>query len=189
VIGRRRAREALEPALRREGALSHQGEAGSVRAPVCTAVLNSWTDAEGPRAYHGGAVCHAQGTHGVGAEVEGVISPSTVTGRCCGVGGARIGAFRKRNSRSTSGSSRLSTTSASEAKRCWVRSLSSWSAKTPESNKSLNLTAIAACRQASRRRSDLARSCVKRDPESTAMICSQTLKNDTLTHPSLWADR
>jgi len=137
VIGRRRAREALEPALRREGALSHQGEAGSVRAPVCTAVLNRWTDAEGPRAYHGGAVCHAQGTHGVGAEVEGVISPSTVTGRCCGVGGARIGAFRKRNSRSTSGSSRLSTTSASEAKRCWVRSLSSWSAKTPESNKSL----------------------------------------------------
>ena len=24
-------------------------------------------------------MCHAQGTHGVGAEVEGVISPSTVT--------------------------------------------------------------------------------------------------------------
>ena len=53
----------------------------------------------------------------------------------------------------------------------------------------LNLTAIAACQQASRRRSGVARLCVKRDPESTAMICSQTLKNDTLTHPSLWADR
>ena len=57
-------------------------------------------------------------------------------GLSCGVGCARIGVFPKRNSRSTWDSSSLCTTSASEAKRCWVRSLISWSAKTPESNKS-----------------------------------------------------
>src|SRR5262249_59806330 len=38
--------------------------------------------------------------------------------------------------RSTWGSSSLCTTSASEAKHCWVHSLSCWSVKTPESNKS-----------------------------------------------------
>jgi len=46
-------------------------------------------------------------------------------------------------------------------------------------------TVIAACRHASRRHSGVARSCGKRAPERTAMIGSQTLKNDTLTHPSL----
>src|SRR5215510_3676711 len=41
------------------------------------------------------------------------------------------------NSRSTWGSSRSCTTSASEAKRCFLRSLSSWSRKTLESNMSV----------------------------------------------------
>src|SRR5215510_10377878 len=41
------------------------------------------------------------------------------------------------NSRSTWGSSSSCTTSASEAKRCCLRSLSSWSRKTLESNKSV----------------------------------------------------
>src|SRR6266446_7090880 len=75
-------------------------------------------------------------TRGSEAEVDGVIRPSTVTGLSFGVGFARIGAFHKRNSRSTWVSSSLFTTSASEAKRCLVRSLRCWSAKTPESNKS-----------------------------------------------------
>jgi hypothetical protein len=77
------------------------------------------------------------GTHGFGAEVDRVICPSTVTGRCCAAGFVRIGAFPKRNSRSTSGSSRLYITSASEARRCCLHSLSYWSRKTPESNKSV----------------------------------------------------
>src|SRR6266568_4574963 len=58
------------------------------------------------------------------------------SGRCCAVGCARIGAFHKKNSRSTSGFSSSFTTCESEAKRCWVRSLNCSSAKTPESNKS-----------------------------------------------------
>src|SRR5262249_5475406 len=60
-------------------------------------------------------------------------------GRSCGVGCARIGAYPKRNSRSTWDSSSSCTTSASEAKRCCLRSLSSWSHKTLESNKSVHL--------------------------------------------------
>jgi hypothetical protein len=59
-----------------------------------------------------------------------------VFGLSCGVGCARIGVFPKRNSRSTWDSSSSCTTSASEAKRCFLRSLSSWSRKTLESNKS-----------------------------------------------------
>jgi len=76
-------------------------------------------------------------TRGSEAEVDGVIRPSTVTGRCCAVGCVHTGAFPKRNSRSTSGSSSLYTTSASEARRCCLHSLSDWSRKTPESNKSV----------------------------------------------------
>ena len=37
----------------------------------------------------------------------------------------------------TTGSSSLCTTSESEAKRCWVRSLSYWLVRTPESNESV----------------------------------------------------
>src|SRR5262252_7586349 len=73
---------------------------------------------------------------GFGAEVDRVICPSTVTGRCCAVGGARIGAFPKRNSRSLWGSSSSCTPSASEAKRCFLRSLSCGSRQTLESKKS-----------------------------------------------------
>src|SRR6266446_1058963 len=77
-------------------------------------------------------------TRGSEAEVDGVIRPSTVTGRCCVVGCVRIEASPKRNSRSTSVSSNSFTTCEGEAKRCWVRLLSCWSAKTLESNKSVS---------------------------------------------------
>src|SRR5712691_11634209 len=60
-------------------------------------------------------------------------------GLSCGVGCARIGVFPKRNSRSTWDSSSSCTTSASGAKRCFLRSLSSWSRKTLESNMSVVL--------------------------------------------------
>jgi hypothetical protein len=60
--------------------------------------------------------------------------PWKASGLSCGVGCARIGAFRKRNSRSTSVASSLCTTSESEAKRCLVRSLSYWSQTTLASN-------------------------------------------------------
>ena len=73
---------------------------------------------------------------GFGAEVDRAICPSTVTGRSCGAGCVRIGAYPKRNSHGTWGSSRLCPTSASEAKRCFLHSLSCWSHKTLESNKS-----------------------------------------------------
>jgi hypothetical protein len=49
----------------------------------------------------------------------------------------------------------------------------------------LSLTVIAACQQASRRLSNAARSCAKRDPERNALWCSQTLKNGIVTRPSL----
>src|SRR4030095_1426741 len=65
-------------------------------------------------------------TRGSEAEVDGVIRPSTVTGRSYGVGCDRIGAFPKRNYRCTWGSSSLCTTSESGAKRCFRRSLSYW---------------------------------------------------------------
>ena len=45
VIGGNNAVQALEPALRREGAMSRKGEARNVRSQVSTAVLNRWTDA------------------------------------------------------------------------------------------------------------------------------------------------
>src|SRR5260370_8688303 len=38
--------------------------------------------------------------------------------------------------------------------------------------------------RASSRQSNAARSCAKHDPERNVLGCSQTLKNDTLTHPS-----
>ena len=60
------------------------------------------------------------------------------SGRSCGVGCARIGAFLKRNSPCTSVSLSLCTTSDSEAKRCCMRSLSYWSHKTLESNMSVD---------------------------------------------------
>src|SRR6266700_8354110 len=49
-------------------------------------------------------------------------------------------------------------------------------------------TGMPACLRASSRQSNAARSCAKHDPERNVLGCSQTLKNDTLTHPSLWAD-
>jgi hypothetical protein len=60
------------------------------------------------------------------------------SGRSYAVGCAHIGAFHKRNSRSTWVSSSSFTTSASKAKRCLLRLLSSWSRKTLESNMSVN---------------------------------------------------
>jgi hypothetical protein len=59
-----------------------------------------------------------------------------VLGLSCEVGFAHIGVLHKRNSRSTWDSSSLCTTSASEAKRCFLRSLHYWSRKTLESNMS-----------------------------------------------------
>ena len=69
--------------------------------------------------------------------VKSMCIPWKASGRSCGVGCARIGAYSKRNSHSTWVSSSLCTTSASEAKRCLVRSLSYSSHKTLESNKSV----------------------------------------------------
>src|ERR1043166_9249029 len=66
---------------------------------------------------------------GFGAEVDRVICPSTVTGHSSAVGCVRIGAFPKSNSRCTWVSSSSCITSASEAKRCCLRSLSCWSRK------------------------------------------------------------
>src|SRR4029450_12183905 len=76
-------------------------------------------------------------TRGFEAEVDGAIRPSTVTGRCCAVGFVRIGGSHKRNSRCSLVSSSLCTTSVSEGRRCLVHSLSCWSHKTLESNKSV----------------------------------------------------
>ena len=75
-------------------------------------------------------------TRGSEAEVDGVIRPSTVTGRSYGVGCGHTGVFPKRNSRSTWGSSSLYTTFESAVKRCWARSLSYSFQKTPDPNKS-----------------------------------------------------
>src|SRR4029450_5337337 len=49
-------------------------------------------------------------------------------------------------------------------------------------------TGMPVCLRASSRQSSAARSCAKHDHERNVMGCSQTLKNDTLTHSSLWAD-
>src|SRR5215470_3917383 len=59
------------------------------------------------------------------------------SGHSCGVGCARIGAYPKKNFRFTWVSSSLCTMLESEAKGCFLRSLSYWSHKTPESNMSL----------------------------------------------------
>ena len=51
-----------------------------------------------------------------------------------------------------------------------------------------DLAALRSCPRAGRassRPSNAARSCARRDPERNALCCSQTLKNGTLTHPSL----
>src|SRR6266568_2642785 len=61
-------------------------------------------------------------------------------GRSCEAGCAPIGAFHKRNFRSTSVSSSLCTMPENEGKRCFMRSLSYWSNKTLESNMSLPLS-------------------------------------------------
>jgi hypothetical protein len=58
-------------------------------------------------------------------------------GLSCGVGCARIGVFHKRNFQSTWVSSSSFTTSAGEAKRCFLHSSSYWSRKTLESNMSV----------------------------------------------------
>src|SRR5262244_3554600 len=68
--------------------------------------------------------------------VKSMSIPWKGSGRSCGVGCARIGAFPKRNSRCTWVSSSSCTTCASGVKRCCLRSLSCWSNKTLESNKS-----------------------------------------------------
>jgi hypothetical protein len=68
--------------------------------------------------------------------VKCMCIPGKDFGRCCAVGCARIGALPKSNSRSIWGASSSCTTSASEATRCVLRSLSYWSRKTLESNMS-----------------------------------------------------
>src|SRR6266446_4861134 len=78
-------------------------------------------------------------TRGSEAEVDGVIRPSTVTGRSYGVGCVHTGLFPKRNSRCTWVSSSSCTTCASGVKRYLVRSLSYWSHKTLESSKSVRV--------------------------------------------------
>src|SRR4030095_13884597 len=52
----------------------------------------------------------------------------------------------------------------------------------------LSLMVMPACRRASRRPSNAARSCARRGPARNVLVCLQTLKNGTLTHPSLWED-
>src|SRR2546425_6797785 len=52
----------------------------------------------------------------------------------------------------------------------------------------LSLMVMHACRRASRRPSNAARSCARRGPARNVLFCLQTLKNGTLTHPSLWED-
>ena len=57
-------------------------------------------------------------------------------GRSCAAGSVRIGVFHKSNSRCTWVALSSCTTSASEAKPCFLCSLSYWSRKTLESNMS-----------------------------------------------------
>src|SRR5215471_15242804 len=52
----------------------------------------------------------------------------------------------------------------------------------------LSLMVMHACRRASRRPLNAARSCARRGPARNVLFCLQTLKNGTLTHPSLWED-
>src|SRR5712691_33407 len=68
--------------------------------------------------------------------VKSMSIPWKGFGRSCGAGCALIGAFHKKNFRSTSGSSSLCTMPENEAKRCFMGSLNYWSHKTLESNMS-----------------------------------------------------
>src|SRR5215831_13559807 len=52
----------------------------------------------------------------------------------------------------------------------------------------LSLMVMPACRRASRRPSNAARSCARRGPARNVLFCLQTLKNGILTHPSFWED-
>src|SRR6266851_8309693 len=54
--------------------------------------------------------------------------------------------------------------------------------------RTLCLMVMPACRRASRRPSNAARSCARRGPARNVLFCLQTLKHSTLTHPSLWED-
>src|SRR2546428_10174935 len=71
------------------------------------------------------------------AFVKSMSIPWKGFGLSCEAGCAPIGAFHKRNFRSTSVSSSLCTMPENEGKRCFMRSLSYWSNKTLESNMSL----------------------------------------------------
>src|SRR5712691_13270668 len=70
------------------------------------------------------------------AFVKSMSIPWKGSGRYYEVGSAPIGAFHKKNFRSTSVSLSLFTMPESEGKRCFMRSLSYWSDKTLESNMS-----------------------------------------------------
>src|SRR2546427_4303918 len=70
------------------------------------------------------------------AFVKSMSIPWKGFGLSCEAGCAPIGAFHKRNFRSTSVSSSLCTMPENEGKRCFMRSLSYWSNKTLESNMS-----------------------------------------------------
>src|SRR5712691_6423772 len=74
--------------------------------------------------------------------VKSMSIPWKGFGRSCGAGCALIGAFHKKNFRSTSGSSSLCTMPENEAKRCFMGSLNYWSHKTLESNMSLSPMAL-----------------------------------------------
>jgi hypothetical protein len=71
------------------------------------------------------------------AFVKSMSIPWKGFGPSCGAGFAPIGAFHKKNFRSTSVSSSLCTMPENEAKRCFMGSLNYWSHKTLESNMSL----------------------------------------------------
>ena len=91
--------------------------------------------------YEHKSVNHGQGEYARDEDGDGFceVHVNTMEGfwSLFGVGFAPIGAFPKRNSRSTSVSSSLCTMPENEAKRCFMRSLSYWSNKTLESNMSL----------------------------------------------------
>ena len=71
------------------------------------------------------------------AFVKSMGRPWKGSGRSCGAGDIRIGAYHKSNSPSNRVSSILCTTSASEAKRCLLRSLHCWPHKTLETTMSV----------------------------------------------------
>src|SRR2546430_5864401 len=71
--------------------------------------------------------------------------PWKAFGLCYAVGFVRIGVLHKRDCRFTWVSLSLFTTCENEVKRCWALSLSCWSHKTPESNKSVPWKAFGLC--------------------------------------------